>query len=117
VAAQIAVELLILPRPGHTKEQMTFLWQTLHHGYDQHLAQVRRHAQFEELACGILANVQGNIGWIDPCTIALSPSRGDFTDFHARSHRSELGLNIYCIHIILLGQIQNSEHQFLSAFG
>jgi hypothetical protein len=37
----------------------------------------------------------------NPRAIALSPTRGNFTHFHARAHRGELGLYIYCIHTIL----------------
>ena len=77
---------------------MTLLWFGLHDGDIQRFAQVRRHAQFEELARAVAPDVHGEILGFNPGSIALAPARRDFTHLQARAHRGELGLNVIRIH-------------------
>ena len=79
-------------------EQMTILRLALHHGHVQRIAQVRRHAEFKELARAIAADVHGEIRGINPPAITHPPARRDFTHLQARTHRGELGLNVVSIH-------------------
>jgi hypothetical protein len=96
VSAQEAVELRLGRRLAHEQEQMTLLRLALHHGDIERVAQVFRHAQLEELAEVILAEIHGVIfGPMRP----VETRRGG-AHFQARTHGSELGLNLLSIHTI-----------------
>jgi len=78
---------------------MTLVWQCLHDVDLQRLAQMRRHAQFEELPVAVPAQVHGEILRFNPRSIALMPTRRDFAHFHTRTHGSELGFKLNRIHV------------------
>ena len=99
VAAEEAVELGFDAERADGQKQMTLLWLGLHHGNVQRIAQMRRHAELKELARTVALDVHGEIRRADPRAIALSPARGDFTQFQACTHRGELGLDVFSIHM------------------
>ena len=62
------------------------------------LAQVRRHAEFEDLPVAIAPDVHGVVHWVNPRAVSHLPARSDFTHLQARAHRGELALNVFRIH-------------------
>src|SRR5881296_1553826 len=91
VAAQEAVELRFVTGLADEQQQVALLRLALHDGDIQQLAQVRRHAEFEELPVAIAPDVHGEIHRVDPLAITLSPARSNLTHLQPRAHRGEPG--------------------------
>jgi len=64
------------------------------------LAQVSRHAEFEERAVAIAPDVHGVVHWINPLAVSHLPARSDFAHLQARAHRGEAGFNVFRIHTL-----------------
>jgi len=64
VAAEEAVELRLVTGFADEQKQMTLLRFGLHHGNVQRLTEMRRHAEFEELAGIVAKDVHREVGLI-----------------------------------------------------
>ena len=95
--AQEAVELRLVAGLANRQQQMTLPGFGLHDANFQRVAQVRRHAELEELTVAILLDVHGVVSGASPAG-PVEPFRSDFTHLQARAHRGELGLDFFSIH-------------------
>jgi hypothetical protein len=94
VPAQEAIKLRLIIRFADEQEQVALLRLALEDRGLNRFAQVRRHAEFEELPVAIAPDVHCVI------TSGSVPTHRDFTHFQARAHRGELGLNVFRIHTL-----------------
>jgi hypothetical protein len=96
VPTKEAIELRLVPGFANKEQQMTLLRFALHDGNFQVIAEMNRDAQFEKLTFAIVLNIHSVVREI---AVPRTSARWDFAHFHARSHFSELGLNLISIHI------------------
>ena len=90
--AQEAIKLRLLIRFADEQEQVALLRLALEDRGLNCLAQVRRHAEFEERPVAIAPDVHRVI------TSGSVPTHRDFTHLQARAHRGEPGFNVFRIH-------------------
>jgi hypothetical protein len=79
---------------------MPLLWLTLHYRDIERIAQVRGHAEFEELSAAVATNIQGIVRRADPRTVSLTPTRRNLTHFEPGAHLGKPGFNRLRIHMV-----------------
>jgi len=94
VPAQEAIKLRLLIRFADEQEQAALFRLALENRGLDRLAQVRRHAELEELPVTIAPNVHRVI------TSGAVPTHRNLTHLQARAHRGEPGFNVFRIHTL-----------------